>query len=110
MSADINDEYLDELIEIQNSQIQQQLFKTTSLAKFWCQQLNAYPRISKKAIQILLPFVTTYLCEQTFSRMVDIKNKKRSTLNCEDDLRVAVSNIKPRIDKIVSEKKQQQSH
>ncbi|XP_077283104.1 protein FAM200C-like [Arctopsyche grandis] len=47
--------------------------------------------IAKKALEIFIPFVTTYLCEQSFSRMLDIKTKKRNRLCCENDTRVALA-------------------
>jgi len=75
-TADVDNEYLDEIIELQQSQVQQQLFRTTTLSTFWCHQIVAYPLLAKKALEILVPFVTTYLCEQSFSKMVDIKTKK----------------------------------
>jgi zinc finger BED domain-containing protein 5/7/8/9 len=109
-AVNINDEYLDEIIEIQQSQVQQQLFRTASLAKFWCQQIEKYPGIAKKALEIFIPFVTTYLCEQSFSKMLDIKTKKRNRLCCENDMRVALAKIKPRICELVSEMQQQKSH
>ena len=49
--ADVNDEYLDEIIELQQSQVQQQLFKTTTLSTFWCHQIVAYPLLAKKALR-----------------------------------------------------------
>ncbi|XP_075712853.1 protein FAM200C-like [Rhinoderma darwinii] len=104
----VNDEYLDEIIEIQ--QVQQQLFRTTTLSTFWCQQMVTYPVIAKKALEIFIPFVTTYLCEQSFSRMLDIKRKKRNRLCCENDMRVALAKVKPRISELVSERQQQKSH
>ncbi|KAK3865664.1 hypothetical protein Pcinc_028758 [Petrolisthes cinctipes] len=64
-TADVIDEYLDEIIELQQSQVQQQLFRTTTLSTFWCHQIVVYPLIAKKALEILIPFVTTYLCEQS---------------------------------------------
>jgi len=33
-TGDVNDEYLDEIIELQQSQLQQQLFRTTTLSTF----------------------------------------------------------------------------
>ncbi|XP_077306292.1 protein FAM200C-like [Lithobates pipiens] len=109
-TTDVNDEYLDEIIEIQQSQVQQQLFRTTTLSTFWCQQMVKYPVIAKKALEIFIPFVTTYLCEQSFSRMLDIKTKKRNRLCCENDMRVALAKVKPRISELVSERQQQKSH
>ncbi|XP_069563784.1 protein FAM200C-like [Brachyistius frenatus] len=54
-TADVNDECLDEIIELQQSQLQQQLFGTTMLSKFWRHQIVPYPRIAKKALEILTP-------------------------------------------------------
>ncbi|KAM5138165.1 protein FAM200C-like [Mantella aurantiaca] len=108
--ADVNDEYLDEIIEIQQSQVQQQLFRTTTLSTFWCRQMVTYPVIAMKALECFIPFVTTYLCEQSFSRMLDIKTKKRNRLCCENDMRVALAKIEPRISELVSERQQQKSH
>ncbi|XP_075696915.1 protein FAM200C-like [Rhinoderma darwinii] len=101
-TTDVNDKYLDEIIEIQQSQVQQQLFRTTTLSTFWCQQMVTYPVIAKKALEIFIPFVTTYLCKQSFSRMLDIKMKKRNRLCCENDMRVALAKVKPRISELVS--------
>nr|DBA32953.1 TPA: hypothetical protein GDO54_000696 [Pyxicephalus adspersus] len=109
-TTDVNDEYLDEIIEIQQSQVQKELFRTTTLSTFWCQQLVTYPVIAKKALEIFIPFVTTYLCEQSFSRMLDIKTKKRNRLCCENDMRVALAKVKLRIPELVSERQQQKSH
>jgi glutaredoxin-related protein len=65
-TTDVNDECLDEIIEIQQSQVQEQLFRTTTLSTCWCQQMVTYPVIAKKALEIFIPFVTTYFCEQSF--------------------------------------------
>nr|XP_054593836.1 protein FAM200C-like [Nothobranchius furzeri] len=109
-TADANDEHLDEIIELQQSQVQQQLFRTTTLSTFWCQQMEKYPVIAKKALDFFVPFVTTCLCEQSFSRMLDIKTKKRNRLCCENDTRLALSKVKPRISELVSQRQQQKSH
>lgn len=109
-TAYVNDEYHDKIIEIQQSQVQQQLFRTTMLLMFWCQQMDKYPVIAKKALEFFIPFVTTYLSEQSFLRMLDIKRKKRNRLCCEKDMRVALAKVKPRISELVSQRQQQKSH
>ncbi|KAF2363516.1 HAT C-terminal dimerization domain [Trinorchestia longiramus] len=106
-AIDVNDKYLDEIIEIQHTQVQQQLFRTATLSTFWCQQMVTYPVIAKKAVEIFISFVTTYLCEQSFSRLLDVKTKKRNRLCCENDMRVAFAKVKPRISELVSERQQQ---
>ncbi|KAF2355858.1 hypothetical protein FHG87_013386 [Trinorchestia longiramus] len=68
-----------------------------------------YAVTAKKALEILIPFVTTYLCEQSFSRMLDIKTKKRNRLCCEN-MRVVLAKVKPRISELASERQQQKSH
>lgn len=65
-TVDVNDEYLDEIIELQQSQIQQQLFRTTTLSTFWCHQMVAYPRIAKKALEVLIPFVKHFFANNPF--------------------------------------------
>ena len=109
-TADVNDKSLDEIIELQQSQLQQELFRTETLSRFWYHQIVSYPVIAKQALEILTPFVTTYLCEQSFSRLVDIKTKKRNRLCCENDMRVALAKVKPRISELVCGKQQQRSH
>ncbi|KAJ4447799.1 hypothetical protein ANN_09807 [Periplaneta americana] len=54
-----------------------------------------YPVLSKKAILILLPIVSTYLCETGFSVYTSIKTKYRNRLDAEPDMRLQLSNIKP---------------
>ncbi|CAL9706432.1 unnamed protein product [Knipowitschia caucasica] len=72
--------------------------------------MDKYPVIAKKALDFCIPFVTTYLCEQSFSKLLDIKTKKRNRLCCENDMRVALSKVKPRISQLVSQRQQQKSH
>ena len=59
---------------------------------------------------VCLPFGTTYLCKMTFSALSYIKNKYRSRLEVEDDFRVAVSRIKPRIGLLCSKRIAHASH
>ena len=81
-----------------------------SLAEFWISVEKKYLQLSVAAMNILLPFGTTYLCEMTFSALSYIKNKYRSRLEVEDDLWVAVSHIKPRIGLLCSKHKAHTSH
>jgi hypothetical protein len=53
--------------------------------------------LNEKAITILIPFATTYLCEKTFSSVTAIKNKCRCRLEIQTALRVAVTSLEPRI-------------
>jgi len=66
--------------------------------------------LSQKAITILLPFATTYLCETGFSAYAATKTKYRNRLNVEPDLRIQLSKIEPDIAKLSKNKQPQNSH
>jgi hypothetical protein len=68
-----------------------------------------YPNLKKFAIEYISVFATTYLCEQTFSKMKYIKSKYRSTMtdkHLESILKIGTSNIQPQFDRILAEKHQ----
>ena len=69
-------------------------FSEVQLDMFWISTKEEYKQISKAAFEILFQFCTTYVCEQSFSSLLLIKNDKRfSITNVDDKLRVALSNI-----------------
>jgi hypothetical protein len=47
---------------------------------FWISIRKEYPVISAKAVNILLQFSTSYLYEQAFSCLTNIKSKERNCL------------------------------
>jgi hypothetical protein len=51
---------------------------------------NDYPTLSEKAIKILLPFMTTDLCETGFSVVVVMKPKYQSWLMIKKEIRDAI--------------------
>lgn len=55
-------------------------------------------------------FFITYLCEQSFSSMVTIKNLKRSLKRLDQDLLVAISDIKLGIKQLCAWKQAQLSY
>lgn len=73
------------------------MFESLPLDEFWIKMKAEYDNLSRKAIQILLHFSSTYLCESAFSSMTIIKTKQRNRLDAESSLRVALSDIEPRI-------------
>ncbi|XP_022182070.1 protein FAM200A-like [Myzus persicae] len=100
----------EELIDLSSDENLRIRFQQNACDTFWISIKSEYPELSKQAISILLPFASTYLCETAFSTLTIIKNKYRSRLNVEADLRVAVSNIKPNIESIMSTMQAQVSH
>lgn len=70
------------------------------LEEFWIQMKGEYAELSEIAIKLLLNFTSTYLCETSFSAMTVIKTKQRNRLNAENAMRIAISNIEPRIKRL----------
>ena len=79
-------------------------FREKSMSAFWLSVSTEYPLLSNKAVNILLPFATTYLCETAFSALTNMKTKYRSRLVVESDMRVCLSNITARIDSLCKAK------
>ncbi|KAK9736604.1 hAT family C-terminal dimerization region [Popillia japonica] len=83
------------------------LFKTTPLSDFWCKIRDEYPMLAKMALNILLPFPTTYLCETGFSTYEATKTKYRNRMDAEPDMRHQLSSIKPDINQLMNNNKKQ---
>lgn len=99
------------LIDIAADSNLKDIYSKLSLAKFWNTVRTNYKyELAELALETLLPFASTYLCETTFSTMCLLKCKKRNRLNVESQLIVATSNIKPRLDQLCSTKQSQVSH
>lgn len=81
-------------------------FAEKTLPTFWCTLRGEYPELAQKAISVLLPFTTTYLCETGFSVYVSTKTKYRNRLNAEHDMRLQLSSIQPDIKVLCGNKKQ----
>ena len=75
-NRDINSPYTDHIIELQETEVKKRDFNTTNLQRFWCQQIKNYPLNAKVALEVLIPFVTTYLREHAFSILINFKAKK----------------------------------
>ena len=72
----------EEFIELINDSSAKELFAEVHLISFWCKMVNAYPKVSKLAIRLLLPFPSTYLCESGFSTLFHIKNQTQESIVC----------------------------
>jgi hypothetical protein len=81
-----------------------------SLTDFWVGNGEEYPHLSKKAINILLPFAISYLCETRFSEVAALKTKYHSMLNIESDPRVAISRLQPWYEKLFCKEQPHPSH
>lgn len=100
------DSMQEEFLELVNDSVAKDAFETLSLTKFWSTMSETYPVVSDVVLNSLLMFPSTYLCEQGFSTLLNMKTKHRS----RHDLRVCLSNTAPRIEKLVCNKQAQPSH
>jgi hypothetical protein len=78
---------------------------------FWISIRKEYTVISANAVNILLLFSTSYLCEQAFSCLTNFKSKERNRLlSVEEELRVCLSKIRLRIQHLYKNEQAQVSH
>ena len=72
--------------------------------------LQEYPELGKRALKALIPFPTTYFCEAAMSALDKIKTAYHNRIGVANDMKIALSNINPRIDELVSKRQEQRSH
>lgn len=103
----------EELSEIRADVTLEEEFKMKDITYFWCNRYQEFPQITKLALDALIPFASTYLCETAFSTLLLLKNKHRSRLSqlsLESNLRLSLSNIQPNIDLLCSNMQAHPSH
>lgn len=93
-----------QLLEITNAGALKIMFESTANLPFWIKIKAEYLEITTKAVKILLPFPTTYLCEAGFSAVMATETKLLCRLDIRNALRVTFSPITPRWDRLVAEK------
>ncbi|XP_031811545.1 general transcription factor II-I repeat domain-containing protein 2-like [Sarcophilus harrisii] len=106
--------YQMELAELQNCDSLKDAFKSSSLHNFYASlPSETYPHLRNHALKMATIFGSTYFCENTFSRMKHLKSPTRSRLtdaNLHPLLRLAVTNMEPDIDHLISQKQAHSSH
>ncbi|CAK1599788.1 unnamed protein product [Parnassius mnemosyne] len=100
----------EQLIELSCDSSLKLQYDKDKLFEFWSSVSYDYRAISYAALRVLLPYATLYLCETGFSAIAVIKNKYRSKINVEKEMRVAISKLEPRFEKLCSEKQAHPSH
>ena len=101
----------EELINLHHDQFDRQLLSPALLGELWTSVKKEKPIIGNEAMTFLLPFSTTYFCEQGFSALTVVKTKARNRLSPGNDLHAALSKIEPCIEEIMKGKYQfHQSH
>ena len=100
----------EELISLRGKKMLYYEFRQLPLDKFWCAMVGNYPIIADTAINSLIPFATTYLCERAFSTLVNMKNEQRNRLNVNEDMRVALAKTLPKYSQVMSSIQSHPSH
>ncbi|CAM4667024.1 unnamed protein product [Lepidochelys kempii] len=86
------------------------IFENLHLEEFWMKYFPIYLKVGEEVLRILLPFLSMYLCEKSFSSLVIIKTKQRNELDVENNLCCALSSFKPRISQLVKKMQHHPSH
>ena len=84
--------------------LKQQLCRCSGI---WMKVMAEYPEIANTSLKTLLSFPTFYLCEAGFSAVKATKTKQRSKLDISNTLRVLLSPMTPRWNRLVAEKQAQ---
>ncbi|XP_060865035.1 zinc finger BED domain-containing protein 5-like [Metopolophium dirhodum] len=100
----------EQFIDISSDSSLRMKFSSFSLLEFWSSIKDEYSEISNKALRVLLPFATSYLCEAGFSAVAVLKSKYRSKLNIEKEMRVAVTTLLPNFEELLNRKQAHCSH
>jgi len=107
---DLSDDFQEEFIELNNNNCSKAEFQSMNIHSFWIKQAALYPKISKSVLKLILPFPSTYLCEEAFSQLVLLKTKYRNKLDPKHEMRIVLSKTVPRIDVLSKRKEKQVSH
>ena len=100
----------EQLIELSCDDGMKETFHTLSIIEFWFDMRDSYPELSIRALKLMVPFATSYLCESGFSSLVAIKTRYRSTMNVSSDLRCALSTTAPDFNKLCQNSQAHPSH
>ena len=66
----------DQLLEMVSDGSHKTMFATTTLPLLWIRVMAEYPEIATTALITLLPFPTSFLCEDGFSAVTATKTKQ----------------------------------
>ena len=83
--------------------IPQLILQGKTLTEFWCAMRHSYPNVALLSLRVLVPFASTYISESGFSTLLQIETKARNKLGVQDDMRLALTQTKPRISKLVKQ-------
>ena len=105
--ADVTDEVQDEFTDLRNDSTAHDL---KTLTEFLCAMRHSFPNVALLLLRVLVPFASTYLCESGCSTLLQIKTKAKNRLDVQDEMRLALTQTKPRLSKLASQVQPQSSH
>ena len=94
LPADFSVQERDQFVELSCYGGLKNEFKKDMLCDFWLKRRAEYGLISDRALTFLIPLSASFLCETDFSAMLAIKNKYRTKLELEPELRLKLTNIR----------------
>ena len=100
----------EQFIDLSSDVTLKSLYNLNLLISFWVKARYEFPLVGCKALRVLVPFATSYLCKAGFSAAAVIKSKYRNKIDIERDMRVAILNIAPRFNKMCIEQQAHCSH
>ena len=96
----------DMIIDLSSESTLKQMFRDeNNIVTFWLRVKDDFPTLTNKAFDILLPFVTSYLCETGFSTLRVLKTKYRFPLMIKNELKTVISSMLKSLKKIVLKNK-----
>ena len=66
---EVEEKFQEEILDLMASGAAEMMFTASNLPEFWLSQSEAFRNLSRIALNHLLLFATTYLCEQGFSTL-----------------------------------------
>ena len=81
----LSDEHQDKFLELISDSGARQEYQEKPLSHFCIELKDSYSQTKEIALCILIPFVSTYLCDSKFLSLLQIKAKHRNRLAVEDD-------------------------
>ena len=71
---------------------------------------KSHPSIGQRAVDLILQFTTSYICEAGFSAVASLKSKYRNRLDIGPEIRAAIFKLEPRFDLLCESHRAHRSH
>ena len=72
----------------------------TFITQLLVSSCNEYPILYEEALKFKISCLSSYLCEMEFSALAFMKDKYRSRLEAKQSMRLSLSDVQPRFEKL----------